>query len=161
MPAEVDEEIMTGGLNPQIREEHYRGFDPQSLHEVADKNQVQVDEAMESRCQGDLPNRHVLSEPRCVPVGMPQGVQEFGRPSPLVAYANVLNALKTQSFFPHRYCDPQGALRTLEPIARDPGGAAWKLDRVQEHEHVCKRGLGEESGKGGEVGLVGCQNHSY
>jgi len=76
-----------------------------------------------------------------------------------MANPDLSDLLKTESLFPHRHGEPQGALMALEPIPRNPGGSLRELDIVKDDEQVGKVGLVEKPGERREVGLMSGKDH--
>ena len=84
----------------------------------------------------------------------------FFYPAALMAYPNMINLLKSQTFFPNRDGQPQVPLVTLEAIPGCPGRASGELDAVQDNKKIREIGFMEETGIGGEVGLISGEDHS-
>ena len=97
----------------------------------------------------------MLPEVGGVGIAGSQAGQTLLPPVALMTYSNLAHPLQTQTFFPDRDPDPQGALSILEAISGDPGGSHGKLNLIQDDHHIGKVSLVEKGRKGGEKGLTG------
>jgi hypothetical protein len=72
-----------------------------------------------------------------------------------MTYSDVPNILQSQTFFPYRYRHPQRTLIIFKSVSGDPGGAARKLDAIQQNKNITKVCLIEKPRKWRKIWLVG------
>jgi hypothetical protein len=73
---------------------------------------------------------------RGVSIGMLEAGQVLFGPMTFMTDSDVRNILQSQAFFPYRYRHPQRALIIFKPVSGDPGGAARKLDAIQQNKNI-------------------------
>ena len=85
-----------------------------------DDHKVKIDESFEIGRKHFFNHIKVVREIRGVCIEGFQAGEMLSPPVAFVAYSYLVDLLQAQAFFPHRDCDPEGALVILETISTDP-----------------------------------------
>ena len=77
----------------------------------------------------------------------------------VMADANLIEFLQTQSLSPDGDRHPQGSLVIFKAVAGDPGSPSGELHIIEDNEDISVIDPGEESGVWRKIGPAGGDNH--